>query len=91
MGKGTDAVPFLHLLPFPGSRKFSEKECIPLAKSSGPRTKVTVKTSARMSKKGPLSPDALRKLDAWWRASNYLAAGQLYLKDNPLLMYFLLV
>ena len=85
MGKGTDAVPFLHLLPFPGSRKFSEKECIPLAKSSGPRTKVTVKTSARMSKKGPLSPDVLRKLDAWWRASNYLAAGQLYLKDNPLL------
>ncbi|WP_297288612.1 phosphoketolase family protein [uncultured Flavonifractor sp.] len=38
-----------------------------------------------MSKKGPLTPDALRKLDAWWRASNYLAAGQLYLKDNPLL------
>ncbi|WP_164496872.1 MULTISPECIES: phosphoketolase family protein [unclassified Flavonifractor] len=38
-----------------------------------------------MSKKGPLSPEALRKLDAWWRASNYLAAGQLYLRDNPLL------
>ena len=56
-----------------------------MAKSSGARTKVTVKTSARMSKKGPLSPDALRKLDAWWRASNYLAAGQLYLKVNPLL------
>ncbi len=62
-----------------------KKECIYLAKSSGARTKVTVKTSARMSKKGPLSPDALRKLDAWWRASNYLAAGQLYLRDNPLL------
>ena len=56
-----------------------------MAKSSGPRTKVTVKTSARMSKKGPLSPEALRKLDSWWRASNYLAAGQLYLRDNPLL------
>ena len=27
----------------------------------------------------------LRALDAWWRASNYLAAGQLYLLDNPLL------
>nr|WP_300167995.1 phosphoketolase family protein [uncultured Flavonifractor sp.] len=38
-----------------------------------------------MSKKGPLTPDVLRKLDAWWRASNYLAAGQLYLRDNPLL------
>ena len=56
-----------------------------MSKSSGTRTKVTVKTSARMSKKGPLTPDILRKLDAWWRASNYLAAGQLYLRDNPLL------
>ena len=56
-----------------------------MSKTSQTRTKVTVKTSARMSKKGPLTPDALRKLDAWWRASNYLAAGQLYLKDNPLL------
>ena len=56
-----------------------------MSKSSGTRTKVTVKTSARMSKKGPITPDILRKLDAWWRASNYLAAGQLYLRDNPLL------
>ena len=44
-----------------------------------------VKTSTRMSKKGPLTPDMLRKLDAYWRAANYLAAGQLYLLDNPLL------
>lgn len=27
----------------------------------------------------------LQKMDAYWRASNYLAAGQLYLLDNPLL------
>ena len=27
----------------------------------------------------------LQKIDAYWRASNYLAAGQLYLLDNPLL------
>ncbi|MGI6029068.1 MAG: phosphoketolase [Candidatus Heteroscillospira sp.] len=32
-----------------------------------------------------LSPEELKTLDAWWRASNYLAAGQLYLLDNPLL------
>ncbi|NCE66187.1 phosphoketolase family protein [Pseudoflavonifractor sp. 524-17] len=38
-----------------------------------------------MSKKGPLSPDSLRKLDAYWRAANYLSVGQLYLLDNPLL------
>ena len=33
----------------------------------------------------PLSPDELRKLDAYWRASNYLSVGQIYLLDNPLL------
>ena len=49
------------------------------------KTKVVVKTSTRMSKKGPLTPDALHKIDAYWRAANYLAAGQLYLLDNPLL------
>ena len=27
----------------------------------------------------------LRGLDAWWRAANYLAVGQIYLMDNPLL------
>ena len=33
----------------------------------------------------PLSADALRKLDAYWRAANYLSVGQIYLLDNPLL------
>jgi xylulose-5-phosphate/fructose-6-phosphate phosphoketolase len=33
----------------------------------------------------PLAPDELRALDAFWRACNYLAAGMIYLKDNPLL------
>ena len=32
-----------------------------------------------------LSENALHKLDAWWRAANFLSAGQLYLLDNPLL------
>jgi xylulose-5-phosphate/fructose-6-phosphate phosphoketolase len=31
------------------------------------------------------SPEVLRKLDAWWRAANYLSVGQIYLYDNPLL------
>src|SRR5215469_14483278 len=35
--------------------------------------------------KGPLSADQLRKMDAWWRAANYLSIGQIYLYDNPLL------
>ena len=47
--------------------------------------KPIAKTSARMSRKAPLTPDQLKKLDAYWRASNYLSACQLYLLDNPLL------
>ncbi|MFE6861725.1 phosphoketolase [Nocardia sp. NPDC057668] len=34
---------------------------------------------------GPLTPGELTALDAWWRAANYLAVGQIYLMDNPLL------
>src|SRR5689334_15355627 len=34
---------------------------------------------------GPLSADELHKMDAYWRAANYLAVGQIYLLDNPLL------
>ena len=33
----------------------------------------------------PLSPSLLHKLDAYWRAANYLSVGQIYLFDNPLL------
>ena len=32
-----------------------------------------------------LSPELLRKMDAYWRAANYLSVGQIYLYDNPLL------
>ena len=32
-----------------------------------------------------LSPELLHKMDAYWRAANYLSVGQLYLHDNPLL------
>src|SRR6187455_1284177 len=34
---------------------------------------------------GPLDPGALRRIDAYWRAANYLSVGQIYLLDNPLL------
>src|SRR5688572_17919514 len=33
----------------------------------------------------PFSPDLLRKMDAYWRAANYLSVGQIYLLANPLL------
>lgn len=33
----------------------------------------------------PLSPELLQRMNAYWRAANYLSVGQLYLYDNPLL------
>ena len=33
----------------------------------------------------PLTPDELTRIDAYWRAANYLSVGQIYLFDNPLL------
>ncbi len=33
----------------------------------------------------PLSPEELRKMNAYWRAANYLSVGQIYLMQNPLL------
>jgi xylulose-5-phosphate/fructose-6-phosphate phosphoketolase len=33
----------------------------------------------------PLSPEMLEKMDAYWRAANYLSVGQIYLYKNPLL------
>jgi xylulose-5-phosphate/fructose-6-phosphate phosphoketolase len=32
-----------------------------------------------------LPPELLQKMDAYWRAANYLSVGQIYLYDNPLL------
>ena len=45
--------------------------------------------SASEQQSGPtqqvLEADELRKMDAYWRACNYLCAGMIYLRDNPLL------
>src|SRR6187399_1679466 len=35
--------------------------------------------------RGPLSAQELDRIDAYWRAANYLSVGQIYLLDNPLL------
>jgi xylulose-5-phosphate/fructose-6-phosphate phosphoketolase len=34
---------------------------------------------------GPLSPEHVHRMNAYWRAANYLSVGQIYLYDNPLL------
>src|SRR5664280_182492 len=41
--------------------------------------------SKKEKKDKPLSADLLRKINAYWRAANYLSVGQIYLYDNPLL------
>src|SRR5437588_6091939 len=41
--------------------------------------------ASKTATSGPLSAEELRKMDAYWRASNYLSVGQIYLLDNPLL------
>ena len=38
-----------------------------------------------VSKKRTLNTDELSKMNAYWRAANYLSVGQIYLYDNPLL------
>lgn len=39
----------------------------------------------KLTKNKPLSKTYLQKIDAYWRAANYLSVGQIYLCDNPLL------
>jgi xylulose-5-phosphate/fructose-6-phosphate phosphoketolase len=34
---------------------------------------------------GPLTREELARIDAYWRAANYLSVGQIYLLDNPML------
>src|SRR5262245_42859320 len=51
------------------------------ASGAPPRADRTTKADVN----GPLSAELLRKVDAWWRAANYLSVGQTYLYDNPLL------
>jgi len=38
-----------------------------------------------MLQEQPLSTEELRKMNAYWRAANYLSVGQIYLLDNPML------
>jgi len=42
-------------------------------------------TVAAMNETLALTSDEVRRIDAYWRAANYLSVGQIYLLDNPLL------
>ena len=41
--------------------------------------------SSTLVSTGRLSAEELERIDAYWRAANYLSVGQIYLLDNPLL------
>ena len=56
-----------------------------MSNQTNAKEEAAAKAPARMSKKDPLTKSQLELINAWWRASNYLAACQLYLLDNPLL------
>jgi xylulose-5-phosphate/fructose-6-phosphate phosphoketolase len=43
------------------------------------------RTAGTLPTAQPLAPEELRKIDAYWRAANYLSVGQIYLYANPLL------
>jgi xylulose-5-phosphate/fructose-6-phosphate phosphoketolase len=51
------------------------------------KSKTTHKSSGAdiEAKAKPLNADLAEKIDAYWRAANYLSVGQIYLYDNPLL------
>ena len=38
-----------------------------------------------VTKTNTLTAELLQKINAYWRAANYLSVGQIYLYDNPLL------
>jgi len=44
-----------------------------------------MKAQKQILESTPLSAELLGKMDAYWRAANYLSVGQIYLYDNPLL------
>ncbi|MCW8934316.1 MAG: phosphoketolase family protein [Gammaproteobacteria bacterium] len=47
--------------------------------------KMTQSTNKTVTEDAPLSDTELHKINAYWRACNYLAAGMIYLQYNPLL------
>jgi xylulose-5-phosphate/fructose-6-phosphate phosphoketolase len=66
------------------TKKMSEKNIANEVKK-GFEENIAVKTEKLNKMTKPLSPELLRKMNAYWRAANYLSVGQIYLYDNPML------
>src|SRR6476661_699644 len=70
-------IPFLCLQQSPSRRE--SVEGIPMTMSA------TAERSAPNESASPLSGVELSRINAYWRAANFLSVGQIYLLDNPLL------
>jgi xylulose-5-phosphate/fructose-6-phosphate phosphoketolase len=46
---------------------------------------MTKMTDVDLKEAQPLNSEEVRRMNAYWRAANYLSVGQIYLSDNPLL------
>src|ERR1700741_3784911 len=58
----------------------------PVAEAEIATNPISAYGTARSTVQGtPLSPDELKKINAYWRACNYLSLGMIYLQDNPFL------
>jgi len=66
------------------TKKVSEKDIVMKVKK-GFEENIAEKREKMNKMAKPLSPDLLRKINAYWRAANYLSVGQIYLHDNPML------
>jgi xylulose-5-phosphate/fructose-6-phosphate phosphoketolase len=66
------------------TKKGAERSVVMKVKN-GVKENIAVETEKTNKTDKPLSPDLLQKMDAYWRAANYLSVGQIYLYDNPLL------
>ena len=73
-------------------RSFAPRSFICYRKEIAMTTAVLTREEAEQSPqpkkpqtKLPLGTEELKKLDAYWRAANYLSVGQIYLYENPLL------
>ena len=58
------------------TRKVSEKDIVMKVKK-GFEEDIAVRTEKMNKTAKPLSPDLLRKMNAYWRAANYLSVGQI--------------
>jgi xylulose-5-phosphate/fructose-6-phosphate phosphoketolase len=66
------------------TKKASEKKLMKEV-TKGFEENIVAKTNKSNAKDKPLPQELLQKMNAYWRAANYLSVGQIYLLDNPLL------